>query len=179
MLFTENGVSGPIVLSASSVIAKTLSEKGSLNACIDLKPALSHEKLNERLIRECEANGKKSVKSIYSSLLPASLAKSFDGVCGVSGDIVAAELKKDERKRIVKALKAMPLHITGTGGFKRAVITQGGVDVKEINPKTMSVRAIENLYIAGELLDIDAFTGGFNLQIAFSTGYVAGNSIRA
>lgn len=178
MLFTMNGVSGPLVLTLSSITAKMLSKKGEILLNIDLKPALSAEKLEERLLRDFSANPNKKLKNVMPLLLPSSMVSPVLFVAGVPEVLPVHLVTKEMRASLVRVLKAFPLHVYESGGFSEAVITQGGVSVKEIDPKTMRVLKYRNLYVTGELLDVDALTGGFNLQIAWSTGYLAGMSIQ-
>jgi predicted Rossmann fold flavoprotein len=172
MLFTHEGVSGPLVLSASSVIGKEL-EKGEFSAWIDLKPALSDEQLDARLVREFESAGNKELKNVIASLLPAKMRPVFLRIAGISGEKRAREITKKERNRLLECLRRFPFTITGSGTFREAIITQGGVSVKEINPKTMECKKIPGLFFAGEVLDVDGLTGGFNLQIAWTTAHAA------
>lgn len=176
MLFTHFGVSGPLILSASSFVGKELENK-TLDMKIDLKPALSEEKLDARLLREFEENGKKQYKNFLGGLLPAKMIPAFLELSGISPKKKALEITKEERKRIILTLKAFPVTLTGTRDFDEAIITKGGISVKDVNPSTMESKRTEGLFFAGEVLDLDALTGGFNLQIAWSTGYLAGSSI--
>ena len=176
MLFTHFGVSGPLILSASSFVSKELENK-TLDMKIDLKPALSEEKLDARLLREFEENGKKQYKNFLGGLLPAKMIPAFLELSGISPEKKALEITKEERKRIILTLKAFPVTLTGTRDFDEAIITKGGISVKDVNPSTMESKRTEGLFFAGEVLDLDALTGGFNLQIAWSTGYLAGSSI--
>lgn len=177
MLFTHFGISGPLVLSASSVVGKTLIEKGQLSAFIDLKPALTKKELEDRLLRDFSENTNKKVNSLMRGLLPASMVNPFIEVAGLDEDRQANSITKEERKLLLDLLKAFPFTITGLRDYKEAIVTAGGISVKEIDPSTMKVKKIPGLSVAGETIDLDAFTGGFNLQIAFSTGYLAGISI--
>lgn len=176
MLFTHFGVSGPLVLSASSKIVKTL-EKGELSLILDLKPALTMEQLDKRILRDFEVAHNKQFKNSLKDLLPARLIPVLISLSGISPEKKVNEITKAERMALVTMIKQMPMTITGTADFKEAIITQGGICVKEINPSTMESKKIKNLYFAGECMDVDALTGGFNLQIAWSTGYLAGNSM--
>ncbi len=177
MLFTHFGISGPLVLSASSVVGKYLTEGLELSAFIDLKPALSDRELDDRLLRDFNDNTNKKLNSVMRGLLPASMVQPFIEVVGLDGDRQINSVTKEERRRIIQLLKAFPLSITGLRDYKEAIVTAGGVSVKEIDPSTMKSKQIAGLSFAGETLDLDAFTGGYNLQIAFSTGYLAGISI--
>ena len=177
MLFTHFGVSGPLVLSASSIIGSTLEEKGKLKAEIDLKPALSDEECDARILRDFNDNMNKHLSSVLRGLLPSSMVPVFIDILGIDDERQINSITKEERLSIVRLLKHFPFTITGLRDFKEAIITQGGVCVKDIDPSTMKCKNIEGLSFAGEVLDLDAFTGGFNLQIAWSTGYLAGISI--
>lgn len=173
MLFTHFGVSGPLVLSASAVCPVK-----PLNAFIDLKPALSVEELDARILRDVDAAKNKQLKSIVSGLLPSKMVEVFLEVFELDGDLPVNSLTKEMRKKIVGGLKAFPFAISGLRDYNEAVVTCGGVDVKEIDSSTMEVKKHPGIYFTGEVLDVDAYTGGFNLQIAFSTGYLAGISIK-
>lgn len=174
MLFTANGVSGPLVLSASAVITDRLSEKETILS-LDLKPALSKEELDSRILRDFEEAKNKQFKNALDKLLPARLIRVIIEMSGIPEEKQVNSVTKQERNALVELLKGMKLHVTGTGGFNEAVITRGGVSVKEVNPSTMESKLVHGLYFAGEVLDVDALTGGYNLQIAWSTGYVAGS----
>lgn len=173
MLFTHFGVSGPLILSASSKIVKQL-EKSKLMLTLDLKPALTQEQLDKRILRDFEQANNKQFKNSLSDLLPSRLIPIMIELSGISPDKKVNEVTKAERLAFVGLLKNLPITIVGTGDFKEAIITQGGVNVKEINPSTMESKRVRSLYFAGECIDVDALTGGFNLQIAWSTGYLAG-----
>ncbi|MCD8131232.1 MAG: NAD(P)/FAD-dependent oxidoreductase [Lachnospiraceae bacterium] len=173
MLFTHFGVSGPLILSASSYYRQT---PNIATLSIDLKPALTMEQLDKRLLREFEENKNKQFKNALDSLFPAKLIPVMVGLSGIHPEKKVHEITREERLGFAALIKALPLTVTGTGDFSEAIITQGGVDVREINPSTMESRKIKGLYFAGEVLDVDALTGGFNLQIAWSTGYLAGSS---
>lgn len=175
MLFTHFGVSGPVILSASSHIRDM--QNGRYELHIDLKPALSFEQLDKRLLREFKENPSKAIINIMKSLLPKSLVPVFVKRTGIHPATKANQITKDMRSDIINLLKDFSLTITDFRPLDEAVITSGGVEVKEINPKTMESKLCKNLYFCGEVIDVDAYTGGFNLQIAFSTGYLAGNSI--
>lgn len=176
MLFTRDGVSGPLILSASSIAGDLFyKEGGSLS--IDLKPALSEEELDARLLIDFTEFKAKALKNAFDKLLPKSLIPVFLGRTGIDIEKKAGGLTKQERSVIINLLKHFTLEVTGLKGYEEAVITKGGVAVNEINPKTMESKKIKGLYFAGEVLDVDALTGGFNLQIAWSTGYVAGSSV--
>lgn len=176
MLFTHFGVSGPLVLSGSSVLSRHFPRE--YQAYIDLKPALSEEVLNERLLREFSERPNQHIKAVFQQLLPAKMIPVMIELSQISMDKPVNAITKEERRRLVGLFKAFPFTITGTRGFKEAIITQGGVSVKDIDPATMESKRIKDLYLVGELLDLDAMTGGYNLQIAWSTGYLAGISIK-
>jgi hypothetical protein len=176
MLFTHFGISGPLVLSASSYVSRFL--PGELRAEIDLKPALTEAVLDERLQRELKEYPKSHSKAIYQRLLPAKMIPVMMQLSEIDENKSASEITKAERLRMVSLLKAFPLTIVAARGWNEAIITQGGVSVKEVDPSTMESKRVKGLYFAGEVLDLDALTGGFNLQIAWSTGYLAGISIR-
>ena len=177
MLFTHFGVSGPLVLSASSIIGKTLQAEGKLAAFIDLKPALSVEELDARILRDFNDNMNKHLSSVLRGLLPSSMVPVFIDLLQIDDNRQINSITKEERGNIVKLLKNFPFTIMSLREFKEAIVTQGGVSVKDIDPSTMKCKNINGLSFAGEVLDLDAFTGGFNLQIAWSTGYLAGLSI--
>lgn len=176
MLFTHFGVSGPLILSASSVLSRHFPRE--YQAYINLKPALSEEVLNERLLREFSERPNQHIKAVFQQLLPAKMIPVMIELSQISMDKPVNAITKEERRRLVGLFKAFPFTITGTRGFKEAIITQGGVSVKDIDPATMESKRIKDLYLVGELLDLDALTGGYNLQIAWSTGYLAGISIK-
>ena len=174
MLFTHFGFSGPLILTASSYMAGLPMK--DLELSLDLKPGLTPQQLDQRLVRDIAASGKKQLQTLLCGLYPASLAEIMPALCGLDGRKQANELLKEERSVLVAMTKALPLPISGFRPLGEAIITRGGVDVKEIHPATMESKRLPGLYVAGELLDVDALTGGFNLHIAFSTGYLAGTS---
>lgn len=176
MLFTHFEVSGPVLLSASSFVAAQL-KKEPLTLSIDLKPALSQEQLDARILRDFEEMKNKQYKNALVHLLPSKLMPVIVERSGILPDKKVNEITREERSRIVDAIKDFRLTLTGLRDYKEAIITQGGVSVREVNPSTMESRLVGGLYFAGEVLDLDAVTGGFNLQIAWSTGYLAGSSI--
>lgn len=180
MLFTHFGVSGPLILSAGSMYSKSLKnvkECGTKTQLfIDLKPALSAEQLDKRLLRDFEENKNKQFKNSLGGLFPAKLIPVMTELSGISPEKKVNEISKEERKQFVLKIKKLPLTVTGTRPIEEAIVTMGGVNVKEVNPSTMESRKIKGLFFAGEVLDVDAFTGGFNLQIAWSTGYLAGKN---
>lgn len=173
MLFTHYGVTGPVILSASSVMGKTLRKK-ELTLHIDLKPALSEEQLDKRILREFDANHNKQYKNSIDSLFPAKLKPVMIELSEIEPEKKVNEITKEERQRLVHLIKDFTMTLTGLRGYNEAIITKGGVSVKEIDPGTMESKKMKGLYFAGEVLDLDAVTGGYNLQIAWSTGYLAG-----
>ncbi len=177
MLFTHFGVSGPLIISASAYVGKYLKKHKELELYIDLKPALTEEKLDERVLREFEKNNNKQFKNSISKLFPAKLIPVMIELSGIDPEKKVNIISKEERQRFVRLIKNMELTLTKLRDYNEAIITQGGVKVKEINPSTMESKYIQNLYFTGEVLDLDALTGGFNLQIAWSTAYAAGSNI--
>lgn len=176
MLFTHFGVSGPLILSASSRIPGDI-ENEELSMEIDLKPALTKEQLDKRILRDFEENQNKQFKNAIPKLLPLKMIPVVIELSRIQPEKKVNEITKEEREQLVKTMKHFPVTITGLRDFNEAIITRGGVSVKEINPSTMESKKIKHLYFAGEVMDVDAVTGGFNLQIAWSTGYLAGASI--
>ena len=176
MLFTHYGVSGPLMLSASSYIGKKLKEK-ELKLVIDLKPVLTTEQLDQRVLRDFEENMNKSFKNAIGKLFPTKLIPIMLELSGIDPDKKVNLISKEERQQFVSLIKNFTMTITGLRDFNEAIITKGGIQVKEINPSTMESKLLQGLNFVGEVLDLDALTGGFNLQIAWSTGYAAGNSI--
>ena len=174
MLFTHFGISGPLVLTASSLEGI---EKGEHKAYIDLKPALSVEQLDKRILRDFEEFKNKDIIHSLGKLLPSKLISVIISLAGINPHTKVNSLTKEQRFSLINTIKNMPLTITGLRPFEEAVITKGGVSVKEIDPKTMKSKIVSGLSFAGEIIDADAFTGGFNLQIAFSTGYLAGLNV--
>ena len=175
MLFTHYGVTGPVILSASSIVGKRLKEQ-ELTLHIDLKPALTEEQLDRRVLREFEANQNRQFKNAVDSLFPAKLRPVIVELSGISEEKKVNEITKEERIRFVRLIKDFTMTLTSLRGYSEAIITKGGVSVKEIDPGTMESKLVKGLYFAGEVLDLDAVTGGYNLQIAWSTGYLAGMS---
>lgn len=173
MLFTHFGVSGPLVLSASAFLAD---EPENAKLEIDLKPALSHEQLDLRLLRDFEKYKHKQIKNAMVDLLPQKLIDRIIIQSGVDENITVDEITREQRMNIVSTLKCLTLTVESTRPLDEAIITHGGVAIKQINPSTMESKLVENLYFAGEVIDVDACTGGYNLQIAWSTGAVAGRS---
>ncbi len=176
MLFTHFGVSGPVILSASEAIApKYTSQK--LKLFIDLKPAIDEEQLDKRLLREFEEAKNRQFKNALGGLFPAKMIPVMLELSGIDPERKVNEITKVERRHFCKLIKAFPLTLNGLRDFKEAIVTKGGVKVKEVNPSTMESKLVNGLYFCGEVLDLDAMTGGYNLQIAWSTGYLAGISI--
>ncbi len=172
MLFTHFGISGPLVLSASSHI-RYMGKKQYI-AFIDLKPALTKEQLDNRILRDFSQELNKDFANSLDKLLPKSLIPVIVKLSGIDSSLKVNQITKQERLKLCEIVKKLPLHITGFRPIEEAIITSGGISVKEINPKTMESKLVSGLYFAGEIIDVDAYTGGFNLQIAFSTGYMAG-----
>ncbi len=176
MLFTKNGVSGPLILTISSVIGRKLSENKNYTLHLDLKAALSNEQLDARILRDFKENQNKDFKNSLGKLLPNKLIPVIINLSGIDPNKKINLITKEERERLVSLLKDFSLEIDKLEGFNQAVITSGGVNIKEINPKTMESKFKSNIYFAGEVLDVDAYTGGFNIQIAISTGVAAGKA---
>lgn len=173
MLFTHFGVSGPLIISASSYYSKKIYGKRA-KLIIDLKPALSDEQLDKRLLKDFEENNNKAFKNSLNGLLPSRLIGVIISKSGIDPEKPVHSISREERQRLLDSLKRLEITIKGTREFNEAIITQGGINVKEVNPSTMESKIVKNLYFAGELLDLDALTGGYNLQIAWSTGHLAG-----
>ena len=179
MLFTHYGVSGPIIISSSAHLIRyknieELLKNHDIKLTIDLKPALSEEKLNLRILRDFEELKNKQIKNSLFKLLPQKLIEPMIELSNIDKDKKVNEITKEERNRLIKKIKKFEIEISGFRKIEEAIITAGGINIKEINPKTMESKIIEGLYFAGEIIDVDAYTGGFNLQIAYSTGYTAG-----
>lgn len=174
MLFTHFGLSGPLVLSMSCCIADADLEK--LEVFIDMKPGLNREQLDRRLLRDIEEHSRAQVRTVLDGLLPRSMTPVVASLAGIAPDAPVNQLTRAQRDAIAGTLKALPVHLTGFRPLAEAIVTRGGVSVKEVDPKTMQSRKVPGLYFAGEMLDVDRFTGGFNLQAAFSTGHCAGAS---
>ena len=179
MLFTHFGVSGPMILSASASIKPAYFKDFTkdLTLKIDLKPALDREQLDKRILKDFEEAKNKQYKNSIQKLLPAKMIPIIIELSGIDPDKKVNEITKAERMALVQLLKGLPITVIGLRGWNEAIITKGGVSVKQVNPSTMESKLVSGLYFAGELLDLDAMTGGYNLQIAWSTGYLAGNSI--
>lgn len=174
MLFTHYGLSGPIILSASFYVSDHIRKSRQVMISIDLKPALTEEELDRRILRDFEKSINKQFKNSLDELLPKKLIPVIIRLSGIDGAKEIHQITKSERKNFVKLLKNFTCTVVDTRPIDEAIVTSGGINLKEINPKTMESKLVKGLYIAGELLDLDAFTGGFNLQIAFSTGHAAG-----
>ena len=175
MLFTHYGVTGPIILRASSHLVRQ--ELNNPRIEIDLKPALTDEKLDERILRDFEIEKNKEFRNALDQLLPQKMIPVILEILRINKKV--NEVKKMERQKLVRTLKHFSIEIEGFRDISEAIITSGGINVKEINPKTMESKLIKNLYFAGEIIDVDAYTGGFNLQIAYSTGYTAGIGVNS
>ena len=174
MNFIESGVSGPIILTLSRIVIPYILDKKELHLHIDLKPALSYEKLNNRLIREFDSKGKLTYRTILNSLLPRQLIPVCVRELKIPSNKLGHQIDASERKRLLNWLKDFRLKITGFRNYDEAIITAGGISTKEVDQKNMESKLIKGLYFTGEILDIDGPTGGYNLQIAFSTGWIAG-----
>jgi len=176
MLFTHFGVSGPIILTLSKRAVDGLRQRQAVTISLDLKPALDERKLDERLLRDLCSHGKQRLRTVLKGLLPQTLIPVCLELTGISPDRLASELTLQERRRLRAWLKDFRLEVTGYRPFTEAIITAGGVDTREVNPRTMASRLVQGLYLVGEVLDVDGDTGGYNLQAAFSTGWVAGRA---
>ena len=174
MLFTHFGISGPLTLSASSHMRKM--GKTVYTAYIDLKPALSEQQLDSRILRDFDEEKNKDFANSLDKLLPKSIISVIIALSGIEPSLKVNQISREMRAELCRVIKALPLHITGFRPIEEAIITGGGISVKEINPSTMESKLVKGLYFAGEIIDADAYTGGFNLQIAFSTGFAAGKN---
>lgn len=179
LFFTETGISGPVILTQSRAIVDALDQGKKVRLTIDLKPALDHQKLDNRLLRDLDADGKKKLANIFKGWLPSALIDPFIQKTGIDPEKSGHQVTANERKQIRVTMKNMELEVSGYRPFKEAVITAGGIDTLEVEPATMESKMVRGLYFAGEVLDLDADTGGYNLQIAWSTGWVAGKSAAA
>ena len=180
MLFTHFGSSGPIILSSSSILIRyknihNLMKENKIKIVIDLKPSLTEIQLDSRILRDFNEIKNKQFKNSLEKLLPQKMITPIIVLTGINPEKRVNEITKEERAKLVKIIKNMELNISGFRPIEEAIITSGGVNIKEINPKTMESKIINGVFFAGEVIDLDAYTGGFNLQIAWSTGYVAGN----
>ncbi|MFA4854681.1 MAG: NAD(P)/FAD-dependent oxidoreductase [Candidatus Omnitrophota bacterium] len=176
LLFTGFGISGPLVITLSARVIDLLAQNKKVSAQIDLKPALSVQQLDSRLLREFKLHAKKNIKNMLKEILPLRLITVFTQAAGIDPFKKCSQVTQGEREKIVSLLKCFSLDISGPRPIEEGMITQGGVSLKEINPRTMESRLVKGLYFCGEMIDVDADTGGFNLQAAFSTGYLAGES---
>lgn len=174
MLFTHFGISGPLVLSMSSHILDDPLD--AIDVRLDMKPGLTMEQLERRLQRDFDASPRRQLSTLLTGLVPARMADLLPGLMALPEGKAAGQITRAERQRIAGFLKSIPIRIAGTRPIEEAVITRGGIDVREVDPKTMQSKLLPGLYFAGEILDVDAHTGGYNLQIAFSTGALAGKS---
>ncbi len=176
MLFTHFGLSGPVILSLSGEVADAQDAGGKVSVSIDLKPALDERKLDERLLRDLDLHGKRKFETLLKDLLPAKLIPLCVEQVGISSERRGHQITAEERRRLRAWLKDFRLEVTGVRPIAEAIVTAGGVDTHEIDPRTMASRRVDGLYFAGEVMDVDADTGGYNLQAAFSTGWLAGKS---
>ncbi len=176
LMFTHFGITGPLVLTASAIVGEQL-KKAPVSCEIDWKPALSEEQLDERMLRDFGKSQNKQFKSVAQGLLPSRALPVFMELWGSSPEKKIHDILREERLAFVRLLKHFPFTVTGLRGYQEAVVTKGGVSVREINPKTMESKKVKGLYFIGEVLDVDALTGGFNLQIAWSTAYAAASAV--
>jgi predicted Rossmann fold flavoprotein len=176
MIFTHFGLSGPIILTLSRIMVDALYEKKKVVVSIDLKPALDEQKLDKRLLRDLNEHGKKKINNVFKYWLPSSMIEVFVALLGFNSEKECHQISSTERKKIRYLLKNFQFKVTNHRPYEEAIITAGGIPTNEINPKTMESKIIKGLYFAGELIDVDAKTGGYNLQIAYSTGWLAANS---
>jgi len=176
MLFTHFGLTGPIILSLSRFIVDEFLKGHKVEVSVDLKPALDEVKLDNRLLRDLDENGKRKIDNLFRSWMPSSLIPVFLKELNIDGQKEGHQLQAKERKKILLMMKDLRFRVTGYRPFKEAIITAGGVVTSEINAKTMESKVVKNLFFAGEMIDLDADTGGFNLQIAFSTAWLAAQS---
>ena len=179
MIFTHFGLSGPIILTLSRIVVDALHQKSKVEISIDLKPALDEQKLDTRLLRDLDESGKKRISNLFRNWLPSSMIPVFMDTLGIDPEKEGHQVLSKERRRIRNLMKDFRFKITGHRSFKEAIITAGGVPTVEISPKTMESKLVSGLYFAGEMIDLDAETGGYNLQIAYSTGWLAGKSSMA
>ena len=174
MLFTYDGVSGPVIISASSVCGKYL----PLELCVDLKPALNNEVLDKRILKDFSENQNKTINNVIGKLLPIKLGLIILGIAGIDENTIIHDVTAAQRRSLLETVKCLKLNLVELKPFTEAIVTQGGVVTKQIDPKTMESKLVNNLYFAGEVMDVDGMTGGYNLQIAWSTGYLAGKGVR-
>ena len=174
LLFTHFGLSGPLVLSASAHLRRF--DKEQYTICLDLKPALDEEKLDARLLREFEEQSNRDFVNALGALLPRAMVPVMVERTGIPGDTKVHSITRQQRRRLLELLKCFTIEVTGTRPVEEAIITSGGIKVSEIDPKTMQSKLVEGLFFAGEIMDVDAYTGGFNLQIAWATGHAAGQA---
>jgi len=177
MLFTHFGLSGPVILDMSASVYDELKEKPGAAISINFKPALDYKKLNARILREFKASPRKSVKNVFKNLLPGRITEKFFIYCGVDGKKPACGVTLAERKKLINGLFDFRITASGVMPVKNGIITRGGVSTREINPMTMESRIVKGLFFAGEVIDVDAATGGYNMQAAFSTGWVCGDNV--
>jgi len=177
MVFTHFGLSGPVVLDISASVYDALKLKNEVTITINFKPALDRKKLNARLLREFKASPRKSIKNIFKNLLPQGIIRRFLEYCHIDENKSTSQITAEERKRLINGLFDLRLTAKGVMPIENGIVTRGGVNTKEINPKTMESRLVKGLFFAGEVIDIDAGTGGYNMQAAFSTGWVCGDNI--
>ena len=177
-LFTHFGVSGPLVLTASTCLGKYQKplEEGKLRLILDMKPSLTMEQMEKRFLREFDTYRNKNISNVIERMLPKKMVPIFLRIADIPEDKKVHSISKKERHRMMELMKGLEMHIEGVRTFDEAIVTRGGVNVKEVSPTTMESKLVKNVYFAGEMLDLDAVTGGFNLQIAWSTGYVAGQN---
>lgn len=176
MMFTGNGVTGPMILSASSRVGPAL-DQGELDVLLDLKPALSLEQLDQRILRDFGERQNRQFKNAVAGLFPSSLTPIMIELSQIDPEKKVHDISRQERQNFGKLIKALPFTVVGRGDFREAIITRGGVSVREIHPGTMESKKVKGLYFAGEVLDLDALTGGYNLQIAWSTAYLAAQAM--
>jgi predicted Rossmann fold flavoprotein len=179
MMFTRKGITGPIILTLSETMVSMLDSRKEVHVKIDLKPALDHKKLDQRLLRELTSNSKKNFRSLLKSLLPLKMIDLFVDLLEVDPEKKLHQVNGEERKRLRMLLKEFPMEVIGHDSYEHAIVTSGGVSLKEINPLTMESRVTPNLYFAGEVIDVNGETGGYNLTSSWSTGYLAGRSMRS
>jgi predicted Rossmann fold flavoprotein len=178
MLFTHFGLSGPIILTLSRLVVNELRKQSKVEITVDLKPALDEKKLDNRLLRDLDEHGRKKIGNIFGNWLPSKMIPVFMELLEIDPDKEGHQISAKERKSIRKLMKSLPFTVTGTRSFREAIITAGGIPTSEISPRTMESKLVQGLFFAGELIDLDGETGGYNLQIAYSTGWLAGDSCK-